>query len=99
MRSREKLFGWGDSGGAVPVRLKIVKGGEVFLYEEIMPDKTYWAQSLEREGVRMYAAVRLVERLELSPGNYYIELETLEDVEAFRNVEAYVGFSCFNSKH
>ncbi|RMR71730.1 hypothetical protein ALP82_200225 [Pseudomonas savastanoi pv. fraxini] len=55
-------------------------------------------QAFEYEGDYKSAQVRDIKHLALLPGEYTVEVLTLERVDAFSGIESYIEFSYYNPK-
>ncbi|MDI3273763.1 DUF5625 family protein [Pseudomonas sp. MDT1-16] len=93
---------WGDldnEGVAIPIHLRILKDGQVYFDEVLVTAGVQWGQGIDYEGRYVNAAVRLIKILELVPGSYFVEVNTLDKLDAFRSIEGFVSFSYYNPKH
>jgi len=93
---------WGDpnnEGVAIPIHLRVVKGGAIFFDERLVTTNVDWGLGFDYEGRRLNTAVRLIRMLELPPGSYSVEVSTFEEVEAFQEIEGLVEFTYYNPKH
>ncbi|WP_118986541.1 DUF5625 family protein [Photorhabdus sp. CRCIA-P01] len=99
MRRRDKLFGSIDKDGiAIPVSLRLVKDGKVFLDEKINAVGSGWGSTVYYKERRVNTTVRNIKILELPPGRYSAVITTLEDVPAFNGIESFLELAYFNPK-
>ncbi|WP_118986539.1 DUF5625 family protein [Photorhabdus sp. CRCIA-P01] len=94
-----KLFGNIDHDGvAIPVSLRLVKDGKVFLDEKINAVGLDGWKSFYYEMRLVNTAVREIKTFSLPPGRYSAVITTLEDVPAFNGIESFVEFTYYNPK-
>ncbi|WP_342030477.1 DUF5625 family protein [Pseudomonas syringae] len=85
-------------GVAIPVHLRILKNGSVFFDEVVITEGVNSGQAFEYEGDYKSTQVRDIKHFAFLPGEYTVEVLTLERIDAFSGIESYVEFSYYNRK-
>ncbi|KAA3532670.1 MULTISPECIES: DUF5625 family protein [Pseudomonas] len=88
----------GDKGIPISVHLRVLKDRAIFFDEIVMTEGVDSGQAFEYEGDYKSAQVRDIKHLALLPGEYTVEVLTLERVDAFSGIESYIEFSYYNPK-
>ncbi|TDV69944.1 DUF5625 family protein [Pseudomonas sp. LP_7_YM] len=97
--ARRMLFGsTSEPGVVVPVHVKVFRDGELFYEGTVLSEGTEWGESFQVGETRKRALVRSVNHFGLEPGEYYLELTTLSDVQELVSIETYIEFGTFDPK-
>lgn len=96
-----KLWGGGlyrEAGVPIPIGLRVLKNGKLFFEEQITTEGVNSGQAFEYEGDHKSTQVRDIKYLTLAPGEYSVEILTLDEIEALKGTESYVEFSYYDPK-
>ena len=90
---------WGDihnDGVPIHLRLRLYRDNVLVHSQSIESVGTRWFMSYEYEGRTLNAAVRLIRTMVLKPGDYHVEVQTLENSKRLEGLETHVSFSYYN---
>lgn len=85
-------------GVPITVNLRINRGNEKILDQDITSKGVSWAQVFQHEERMVSVVARLIRALKLPPGNYTAEFRTLADSKEFIGIESYVEVSYHSPK-
>ena len=88
-----------NDGVPVDLNLRVYRDNALVHDQNIKSVGVYWYKNYEYEKRRLNTAARLIRIMELDPGDYLVEVRTLDDLQPLRNIETQVSFSYYNPKH
>lgn len=100
IRLQRKIWGDVDNEG-VPIHVNIrIHRNKILVHNQnIRSVATAWGMTYLHEERMLNTAVRLIRIIELVPGDYTVEIRTLDDAEQFKDIETYISFMRYNPKH
>lgn len=87
------------SGIVTPVRLRIVKDGEVKLDKIINAHGIEWGRVFYLNNKPINTRVRNVLLTTLRPGHYILEIETINDLPELQGIDSYIEFTSIAEKY
>ncbi|UFH49385.1 DUF5625 family protein [Pseudomonas sp. KNUC1026] len=98
---KEQQLIWGDSyrdGVGIDINIRVVRDGVLMLNQNVRTAGTFWHQGFRWEGRRFETSLRAVRILNLTPGDYVVEMRTIVDTPAFKGIQTFAEFSYYNPK-
>ncbi|MBX8556229.1 hypothetical protein K5D43_17305 [Pseudomonas cichorii] len=89
---------YNEGGVPIPVHLRVLKDGQLFFDEVLVTTGIDSGQAFEYEGKYKSTQVRDIKHFAFLPGDYTVEVSTVDKIDAFSGTEGYVEFSYYSPK-